>query len=472
MKNRMVTKICAVTLASAMLVTSPLSLLKVSATESQGSSSLEDGRNYLLSMCLLNIYRARAEETRVAREFLGQAKYLASVNPSYASQVTVAEDRLNKAIYAENVAKSDYERQTAYFSSQAYGTNYYNGIYNYGNYYNASLYSQPAVNAPMVSYVHVNTTDQSKPGSTTIPVNSAARIVLNGNDAFSIVNAGMPSSPSSMMGLLLFNDKYASYQKWKMTIRCYDFQNKLMDTAVINGQVKNSKDFKKLNNFVQIWRLDLAAVTITIDLSDSESVMVAWNTNGTVTVTDIPRAVKKNSNSSSGNSSKTDSSNSSSSDSSQSSSQSSDSSQGSSQSSGSSLNSGSINTGGNSSSSSASGSSSGSEASSSENSSSSSSSSGSSSDSGSSSSESSSSSNSSSSESSSSGSSSSGSSSSENSSSSSSSTQSSKGEASKTTASAENTRMIESRYNVSAATAGGFVETRVIKTLNKYNETD
>ena len=220
--------------------------------------SVESEAKWVYMTCLRDIYGARTEQTRIARELLGSVKTLAQYNPDYVKQIPAAEERLKNAIAAEESAKKDMENGT--LSSQSISHKF------------PYVYLTPGLSPQAVSV--------------TIPAKQAVRVVINGIEAFSVLSTGRPVDQGSMLGLVSFIEPYARYEKWHITAKFYG-QQKLVDCIELSGEVKDPKDFKRLDDFIQIWRPGVEAATFHVFLADNHSILAAWNLDGSVTLTDF-----------------------------------------------------------------------------------------------------------------------------------------------------------------------------------------
>ncbi len=226
--------------------------------------SVESEAKWVYMTCLRDIYGARTEQTRIARELLGSVKTLAQYNPDYVKQIPAAEERLKNAIAAEESAKKDMENGT--LSSQSISHKF------------PYVYLTPGLSPQAVSV--------------TIPAKQAVRVVINGIEAFSVLSTGRPVDQGSMLGLVSFIEPYARYEKWHITAKFYG-QQKLIDCIELSGEVKDPKNFKRLDDFVQIWRPGVEAATFHVFLADNHSILAAWNLDGSVTLTDFNNRPQK-----------------------------------------------------------------------------------------------------------------------------------------------------------------------------------
>ena len=226
--------------------------------------SVESEAKWVYMTCLRDIYGARTEQTRIARELLGSVKTLAQYNPDYVKQIPAAEERLKNAIAAEESAKKDMENVT--LSSQSISHKF------------PYVYLTPGLSPQAVSV--------------TIPAKQAVRVVINGIEAFSVLSTGRPVDQGSMLGLVSFIEPYARYEKWHITAKFYG-QQKLIDCIELSGEVKDPKNFKRLDDFVQIWRPGVEAATFHVFLADNHSILAAWNLDGSVTLTDFNNRPQK-----------------------------------------------------------------------------------------------------------------------------------------------------------------------------------
>ncbi len=221
-------------------------------------SSVESEAKWVYMTCLRDIYGARTEQTRIARELLGSVRTLAQYNPDYVKEIPAAEARLKNAIAAEESAKKDMENGT--LSSQSISQKF------------PYVYLTPGLSPQAVSV--------------TIPAKQAVRVVINGIEAFSVLSTGRPVDQGSMLGLVSFIEPYARYEKWHITAKFYG-QQRLIDQIELSGEVKDPKDFKRLDDFIQIWRPGVEAATFHVFLADNHSILAAWNLDGSVTLTDF-----------------------------------------------------------------------------------------------------------------------------------------------------------------------------------------
>ncbi|HAV01219.1 MAG TPA: hypothetical protein DCW47_08550 [Lachnospiraceae bacterium] len=228
------------------------------ATVSNVLTATENEARWVYMTCLKDIYGARAEQTRIARQLLGSVKTLAQYNPQYVKEIPAAEERLKNAIAAEESAKKDMENGT--LSSQSISQKF------------PYVYLTPGLSPQAVSV--------------TIPAKQAVRVVINGIEAFSVLSTGRPVDPGSMLGLVSFIEPYARYEKWHITAKFYG-QQKLVDQIELSGEVKDPKNFKRLDDFIQIWRPGVEAATFHVFLADNHSILAAWNLDGSVTLTDF-----------------------------------------------------------------------------------------------------------------------------------------------------------------------------------------
>ena len=244
--------------AMTLILTESFTAGTISAAAGNVPQTVESEANWVYMTCLKDIYGARTEQTRIARELLGSVKTLASYNPDYVREIPAAEARLNNAIAAEERAKKEVE--------------------------NGSLSSQSI--SQKFPYVYLTPGLSPQAVSVTIPAKQAVRVVINGIEAFSVLSTGRPVDPGSMLGLVSFIEPYARYEKWHITAKFYG-QQKLVDCIELSGEVKDPKDFKRLDDFVQVWRPGVEAATFHVFLADNHSILAAWNLDGSVTLTDF-----------------------------------------------------------------------------------------------------------------------------------------------------------------------------------------
>ncbi|HAG70132.1 MAG TPA: hypothetical protein DCL38_09210 [Lachnospiraceae bacterium] len=270
MKNKYMIRIVSAALAVFIFSASFLGM-PATAYGADSPSVMDLATRSLLITCLKDVYAARVEQTRVAREYLGSVKTLSGYNPEYASGIPAASERLENAIKAEIAAKNELE--------QAYGRSPGSGMPSQGTYsYNSRTAAFPCVYlTPGLSTI---------PVSVTVPSKKAYRVMINGIEAFSVLSTGRPSDPGSMLGLAAFAEPYAQYSKWHITAHFYGGQ-KLVDSIELSGEVSDPLNFRRLNDFVQIYRPGVEGATFHVYVSDNHSVMAAWNTDGTVTITDF-----------------------------------------------------------------------------------------------------------------------------------------------------------------------------------------
>ena len=283
MRKNIRKKICLILAIALLGPAAPFGGVRVFAEERQLTEE-ELAVQSLLRTCLWDIYGARTEQTRIAREYLGSVQDLARVNPDFNAEIAPAGERLNNAIEAERIAKEEFDNANLDSSDM--------------NREFPRVYLTPGLS--------------TQPVSVTIPVKQACRIAINGIDAFSLLSTGRPCDPGSLLGLVSFIEPYATYGKWHVTAHFYGY-GQLVDSVELSGEVKDPKDFKRLDDFVQAFRPGVEGATFQIFVADNHSIMVAWNTDGSVTVTDFnnfpqkPETTTKKS--SSGDKSNSDSSN-------------------------------------------------------------------------------------------------------------------------------------------------------------------
>ncbi len=93
MKSKRILKLCALLAVIALAIPIPVK-----------ASALDDAKAWIKQNSLTELYKARAEEARIANQFLGSVKDLAKVNPSFESAIGAAQERLDKA--TEDLAKA------------------------------------------------------------------------------------------------------------------------------------------------------------------------------------------------------------------------------------------------------------------------------------------------------------------------------------------------------------------------------
>ena len=257
MKKKFVTRISLLIVMALLISEAPVFRVTAFADEYE-PTEVEVALQFLLTQCLTDIYGARTEETRVAREYLAGVKDLSRVNPYYYSEIPAAEERLREAIEIEERAKEEMENSNI-------------------------LETDIERKFP---YVYLTPGLSTQPVSVTVPMKQACRIVINGIEAFSLLSTGRPCDPGSMIGLVSFIEPYACYPKWHITSRFYG-AGQLMESVELSGEVRDPLEFRRMDNFVQTWRPGLEGATFRVYLADNHSVMVAWNVDGSVTVTDL-----------------------------------------------------------------------------------------------------------------------------------------------------------------------------------------
>ena len=230
-------------------------------------------QEWLLKICLTDIYKAKAEEARIAKEYMLSVKDLARVNPSYNGELDAAKERHKKALAELRKARFDMDH------IELYGTDAYLYYQDFEDYSGDHEGEYPP-------YVNLCSADQGGPVSAIVPPGKPVKIMINGSDAFSMLSTGRPATPGAMLGLVGFAEPYATYQKWHLSANFYR-SGVHVDAASLSGQVRNAKDFKRLDNFVQGWKAGAEAATFLISVGDDHSIMVAWNVDGSVTVTDV-----------------------------------------------------------------------------------------------------------------------------------------------------------------------------------------
>lgn len=279
MKKRYLLKFCAALLAVLFAFETPAFRVIAYA---DSNTTMDQATQGLLMTCLKEIYNARAEQERIAREYLGSVKTLAQTNANYNAAISAAEQRLSSAVSATEKAKYDWEHGIVGSDS----------LFNLNN-YNASGFNAAAYNP--VYYTGLNKDFPNvylTPGLTTIPVSvkipakKAYNVIINGIPAFSIVSTGRPVDYNSMLGMVSFTAPYALYSKWHITANYYA-AGQLVDNIELSGEVKDPMDFKPLYNFFQIWRAGVEAATFRIFVAENHSVMVSWDLDGSVTITDF-----------------------------------------------------------------------------------------------------------------------------------------------------------------------------------------
>ena len=264
MKKRLFTKICLIAATAILLTEAPVNRVSVLAADNGEPTEAEIAVQSLLTACLTDIYGARTEQTRVAREYLGSVRDLARVNSDYYAEIPIAEQRLREALETEQRAKEEMENSTI---------------------------AQPDMNStfPRV-YLYPGLSTQ--PVSVTVPAKQACRIVINGIDAFSLLSTGRPCDPGSLFGMVSFIEPYAAYPKWHITAHFYGGA-KLMDSVELSGEVKNPWEFRRLDDFVQAYRPGVEAATFRVFVAENHSIMAAWNLDGSVTITDFNNFIQK-----------------------------------------------------------------------------------------------------------------------------------------------------------------------------------
>lgn len=96
MKRSSILKICTAVLAAAALLT-PVSVKAETPEEARINAELQAAKLSQERTYLTDIYRAKEEEFRVAKEYLAAAESLAKINPLFESEITPAKERVEKA---------------------------------------------------------------------------------------------------------------------------------------------------------------------------------------------------------------------------------------------------------------------------------------------------------------------------------------------------------------------------------------
>ena len=250
----------------------PLPAISVCASESNSFPSYISEQEWLLKICLTDIYKAKAEEARIAKEYMLSVKDLARVNPSYNGELDAAKERHKKALAELRKARFDMNH------IELYGTGAYLYYQDYEDYSDDYDEFSP--------YVSLCSADLGGPVSAIVPPGKPVKIMINGMEAFSMLSTGRPATLGAMLGLVGFAELYATYQKWHLSANFYR-SGVHVDAASLSGQVKEAADFKRLDNFVQGWKPGVEAATFLIAVGDNHYIMVAWNIDGSVTVTDV-----------------------------------------------------------------------------------------------------------------------------------------------------------------------------------------
>lgn len=181
MKRSSILKICTAVLAAAALLT-PVSVKAETPEEARINAELQAAKLSQERTYLTDIYRAKEEELRVAKEYLAAAESLAKINPLFESEITPAKERVEKAEKAV-------ERANAFL--------------------------QIALE-----------TDEEAQESVTISANDKQLVGFVGESGeleeyFSVETTGSPRDPSAVLKISDFPEAYRNYAGYNIIARYY-----------------------------------------------------------------------------------------------------------------------------------------------------------------------------------------------------------------------------------------------------------